>query len=138
MEEKYRVWNNFHDGEITAISRNLSKIQIRVSIPYLREMFCCNGDGFWITLHGCRKFEFLDYEQGRVLTFSKIIRLETEILSVMQKGRQFSVICCDGTLRLEYHRISLRLDTGKTIHLEELNHASNRYWNEWEKRAKDI
>ncbi len=138
MAEKYDVWNLLHDGEIADISGSMPEMRLRIAIPYLRDMFPCGGDSFFVSIHGCRIFRFVDWERGRLLPASKIVALETEILSVVLKGNYASVICSDGILALEYQQVSCQLDTGKSITVNELNHACNRYWNQWEKRAKDM
>ncbi len=137
MLEKYDIWNILHDGEIADITGQLPKLRLRIAIPYLRDMFFGRGDSFWITLNGCSTFSFVDFNQGRMLSSSQIIAREMEILSMVLQGSRLSLICTDGVLALEYREISYQLDTGKYITLKELEHASNRYWNEWEKRAKD-
>ncbi len=137
MTEKYDIWNLFHDGQIADIAGDMPEIRLRIEISYLRDMFSGMGDSFWISLHGCRVFQFVDWDNGRLLPASKIIAMETEILSMVMKGNQASIICLGGILALEYREISYQLDTGKFITLGEVEYACNRYWNQWEKRAKD-
>lgn len=133
MSDKFEIWNRFHDGSITKITGELPAIEVRIEIEYLRHIFSNDGNSIIVFLDGCSLFQYLDWdEEDTYSDLSKIEKLEPEILSVNDSNEEMaSIFCACGELKLAYESMSLTLDNGKVISVNELNEACSTYWTNW-------
>jgi len=131
------VWNCFHDGSITQVEGELPNIKLTIEIEYLRHIFSKDGDSIIAELKGCTFLEFLSWENDEVLrNVEKISAIEPEILSVEKVNNKAHIICGDGELDIIYEDVLFALDNGKPITILDIDTASHKYWDEWEKNAK--
>ncbi len=132
------IWNMLHDGGITAIQGSVpGAIRFDVAIDYLRERFPDPGDTIQVTLSGCTRFAYRDFENAEFTTdLSAIAAMEPELLSAKMRGNVCEVVCAEGILEVVAIDGSLALDSGRSITLEELNDVSKAYWTEFSQRGK--
>ena len=99
-------------------------------------MFPSEGSSFWAKLTDCTFFEFLNWDTDeRTSDLSIIEKEEPEILSVEQKKDIAHIVCSTGELDIKYSNLEFKLDNGTPVSYEELNHACNKYWDDWESRS---
>ena len=132
------IWNVLHDGSIIAIQGTVpGTVRLDVSIDYLRERFSDSGKIIEVTLTGCTRFAYRDFDVGEFSTeFSVIAAMEPEVLSAKMRGDLNEVYCVSGVLEVVAVGGSLALDGGRSITLQELIDVSEAYWTEWSERAK--
>lgn len=126
------IWGVFHDGNIEAVSRLApGVVEVRVSIPYLREMFEGAGDSFLVTLHGCVRFCYRPFTGASIEDINQIAVAAPEILSVTQRP-ELVLLCTCGELDIAYDSMAVALDSGEPVSEEQLVQAAQRYWDGWE------
>ena len=132
------IWNVLHDGSIIAVHGAVSgTVRLDVSIDYLRERFSDSGKTIQVTLTGCTRFAYRDFEVGEFTTdFSTIAVMEPEVLSAKLHDGLCVLDCAGGVLEVRAVDGSLALDSGRTITLQELIDVADAYWTEWSERAK--
>jgi hypothetical protein len=131
------IWGFLHDGSIERIDGVVpGDIRIHVSIEYLRKAFSPEGDTFILTLNNCSRFELED-DLGPTFTDLQLIAGRgPEILSVVTDD-PLAVYTTFGTLQISYSSLSIALDTGQEISVQELDQASASYWDEWSRSHGD-
>lgn len=131
------IWNVLHDGSIISIRGAVpGTVQLDVSIEYLRERFADPGKFVQVTLKGCTRFAYRDFDEGQFTTdFSAIAAFQPEILSAEVRDRLCVVDCVSGVLEVVAVDGSLALDGGRVLTLQELVDVSHAYWTEWRERA---
>ncbi len=137
LPNKIEVWNIFHDGRITQIEGALPNINITIEIQYLRHVFSKDGNSIIAKLNNCSFIEYLDWEKKvKFQDFNSISLMELEILSVEEVEGTAHIFCGEGTLDIQYKDIAFELDNGKPITVLDLDKASEKYWDEWEKKGR--
>ncbi|MFB2978238.1 hypothetical protein [Microseira sp. BLCC-F43] len=133
-----QIWNMLHDGCIDSISGNIpGKVQVRVNILYLRQMFSEDGKSIIVTLDNCQKFEYEPYgSSSRFTELSVIESRSLEILSADSHDNDIHIFCVEGTIYLRHSGISLALDTGRQITVVELENACRKYWDKFAEKNK--
>ena len=130
------IWGYLHDGSIDRVDGTVpGDIAVHISIPYLRKAFIPAGDGFVLTLGNCTQFE-LESDSG-VLTndLRQIAEDSPEILSILTDS-PLTIYTTFGTLKLNYHALSLALDSGQPLTAESLDQASEQYWQAWSEQHR--
>jgi hypothetical protein len=132
------IWNVLHDGDIIAVRGAVpGTVQLDVAIDYLRERFTDPGETIQVTLTGCTRFAYRDFDDGQFTTdFSTIAAFEPEVLSAELRDGLCVLDCVSGVLEVMAADGSLALDSGRAITLQELIDVSHAYWTEWSERAK--
>ena len=132
------IWNVLHDGSIIAIHGAVpGTVRLAVSIDYLRERFPDSGDTIQVTLTGCARFAYRDFDVGEFTTdLRTITSMEPEVLSAKLQGDLNEIDCVNGVLEVIATDGSLALDSGRAITLQELLDVSEAYWTEFGERAK--
>ncbi len=132
------IWNVLHDGSIVAVRGTIpGTVQIDVSIRYLRKRFPDTGETIQVTLTGCTRFAYRDFEEHEFTTdLSKIAALEPEILSAEMRDDINDICCVNGMIEVCASGGSIALDSGRTITLQELIDVADAYWTEWSERGK--
>jgi len=132
------IWNVLHDGGIIAIQGAVpGTVRLDVAVAYLRERFSDPGDTIQVTLTGCTRFAYREFEIGEFTTdLSAIAAMEPELLSAKMLGNLCEVVCVAGVLEVIAVEGSLALDSGRSITLQELIDVSKAYWTEFSQRAK--
>ena len=135
MRENIDILGVFHDGSIVEIVGELPNISLRIEIEYLRNMFSPQGSSFMAQVSGCEHLEFYHWENdSRINVPSEIQEIETEILSVKQRGDVAHLMCTTGELEILYKDIVFQLDSGESVTYKALDEASNKYWDDWQSR----
>ena len=138
MTNKTNVWNLLHDGTIAQIEGVLPNVNIRVEIEYLRHIFSNDGESIILEIRDCSLLQYKKFENSELITdFDSIIDLEPEILSSEEEKDKLRIICVEGVFEIEYGDISFKLDNGNIVTLDEIQVASDTYWDRWEKSYKD-
>jgi hypothetical protein len=132
------IWNVIHDGSIIAVRGTVpGTVQLDISIDYLRERFPDAGKTIQITLTGCTRFAYRDFEESEFTTdFPAIAAFEPEVLSGELRDGLCVLDCAGGVLEVRATDGSLALDSGRAITLQELIDVADAYWTEWSERAK--
>ena len=128
------AWRFFHDGAIEQIKGEVpGSIVLKIGISYLRRMFSSEGDGFFVRLGGCTRFDFAKYDGNSyfpvISTLLDIEAEEPERLSVRLTD-PLVIVCESGLLTLAYEDIEITLDSGESLTIEQLAEASKTYWRE--------
>jgi hypothetical protein len=136
-DPRFGIWNVFHDGDITIMQREASNVVIMfVCIPYLRRRIQPLGDSFRLRLGGFRSMRF---ENGIGDSSTELSYVEGyEILSTESHTMPVNINLAEGTLNLDFESLEISLDTGQSISYEEVCQACEDYWDEWEKKAKQV
>jgi hypothetical protein len=125
------IWNVLHDGTIVSITEHEQTARVRVEIQYLRQYFIPAGAGFDIDL--C-DFAFVGYSEWsapdkRGHNPSSFAALQPEVLSATSEpDGSVALVWNGGTAILRYSSISLHLDTGTEISVNQLTDAAAAYW----------
>jgi hypothetical protein len=134
MNPKAEIWNVLHDGTLSDISGTVpGDIRLKIEIPYLRDFFHPAGKSFLVDLQDCTEFRMIR-EQGSIGDLSKIIVLQSSILSTESEDCPVKIATTEGELELSFASSRLSLDTGEPITHEELCEACERYWENFGKR----
>jgi hypothetical protein len=135
-DERIRIWNLLHDGEVTAVSDESStSVTIFVSIPYLRRRFAPVGDSVVISPSGVTLLEFVHFD-GEVSSLCRALEIGgPEILATESKEMPIALETTLGQLRLAFESMDLALDTGRSLTFQALQQASEAYWSEWKARS---
>jgi hypothetical protein len=132
---KRDIWGIFHDGVLTRLLGSVpGRLNLHVEIEYLRQMFDEPGGSFTIELEGCSKFRYTEHDEQPTEDLSKLNMLEPEVLYIASEN-PLVLDCAGGTLELEYNSMRVTLPSGSEVSYESLVSASEKYWNEWSKRA---
>ena len=133
MDDRIEIWQVLHDGEITVVRQDGKHLTIFVSIPYVRERIAALGDSVVLHLYGLSKFELLD-SSGNVQSNDPVSLSEEgyEILSTTSDTLPVTVKLSMGSMRLEFERIEVALDTGATVAISVIADAHDSYWREFE------
>ena len=109
------VWGVFHDGYISAIDGTVpGTLKLEITISYLRGMFPEPGNRFLVTLSGCTKFTYCEYDQQPIATLAAIVSQEPAIVYV-NTTEPLVLDCTAGTLALEYDRMAVTLESGTAV-----------------------
>ena len=129
MQTCVEIWNYLHDGMIVAVSGTLpSDISLKVEIQYLCDILSSGSSWLWIYLHGCQKFEYIQFEDDRVIKDIHLLdNLELEILSAT-KENDIQVCCVSGILKMQYIDASYKLSDGTEVTLKAITEAAKKYW----------
>lgn len=136
-----------HDGSIVKANGSVpGTVKLDVDIQYLRERFKDPGGMIHLTLVGCTRFAYRDYEDKElnkdfITDLSAIAAIELQILSAEMLGGLANITCHrahgqGGELEVEAADVTLALDGGRIITLEELIQVANGYWEDFRARCK--
>jgi hypothetical protein len=131
------IWNVLHDGSINGIHGTVpGTVQLDVSIDYLRERFPDAGKAIQVTLIGCTRFAYRDFDESEFTTdFSAIAAFKPEVLSAELRDGLCVLDCVGGVLEVKATDGSLALDSGRAVNLQELIDVAKAYWTEWKERS---
>ena len=137
-DNRIRIWNILHDGEITAIEgEDSGTLTMFVSIPYLRRRMPPLGDSFVITLSGLSHIEFRDFDGATSSLRSELDDTGSpEILSTESDSMPVLVNTTLGFLHLDFQDISFALDTGQSVEFDAIVRVAEEYWSEWQAKAE--
>lgn len=138
MNPRAEIWNVLHDGGVADVDGELpGDVIIRVSIPYLRQMFSDDGEDILVHLYSCTSLSMKIWDEGTTTDDSKrIASTNTQILSTESEDVPVHIITTLGELDIAFEDFSLSLDNGSQITFKELCDACDNYWNRWENEAK--
>lgn len=130
MRDDIAIWNILHDGGFAEIKGVVpGDVQVRVEIPYLRQVLSQDGDSIWVVLHSCSLFQFWSWSvDTRFTALPEIEATSPEILSAHEEDEHVCVVCADGVLQVPYERVNVKLDNGRTVTLQDLDEAARLYW----------
>ena len=129
----HATWDFLHDGEITRLDGVVpGDVRLFVEIPYLRKAFREQGTAFVLTLFDCTSLR-LETNDGRAVHSFAEISSRRPILLTTTSEVPLSIYTTEGTLNLEYARLSVSLESGTRVELAELERASESYWTAWSK-----
>jgi hypothetical protein len=138
MNPRADIWNILHDGEIAGIKRDShQKLQLRINIPYLRNMFPGDGEDILLNLENCTLFQMEIWDEEITTSdHKKIVATETEILSTESDDVPVKIFSTNGTLLLDFESFTISLDSGEQITFEELGDTCDLYWKNWKKETE--
>jgi len=134
VHEDPATWRYFHDGYLVGARGSVpGTVVLEIEIPYLRAMFRGKGIGFVVTLRGCSRFEYHEFDEAATTDLAEIASKRPQILDV--KSVDPVVIgCTEGTLRPVYEEMRVSLKDGDSVTEAELDVATERYWDEWKQK----
>jgi hypothetical protein len=133
---KRDIWAVFHDGVLKNIEGTVpGTLRLQIEIEYLREMFDEPGISFAVELNNCTKFKYSEYEEQPTENIARVQEREPEVLYVLSE-HPLVLDCVMGTLELEYDAMRVTLPSGGEVSYGSLESASEKYWSEWNARAK--
>lgn len=136
MDHRIAIWNALHDGEITVVAQESTRLEVFVSIPYLRARLSPLGDSFSLRLSGVRIFEFSDYDGKKTTSaLSEIAMSGIEILSTDSTAMPVKIATTQGFMTLDFDDLEIRLDTGQVVDYAAVDSACREYWEEWSAKA---
>ena len=128
----YAVWNALHDGGIESVHGKIpGDVSVTIDIGYLCGKLPTSAKQLVVHLLQCSRFEFQPFEGDRVVDLEAMGARDIEILSADLEDNLVTVCCTDGTLRLAYENVEIRLVEGIVVTQAELEAAADRYWAEW-------
>ena len=128
------AWGYLHDGSLDRAEGTVpGDLSLTVSIPYLRNAFQPEGDGFVLTLRDCTLFRLEDHDGAVLENPHQIAERSPELLSIVSEA-PLAIYTTLGTLTLAYRSLELALDTGEPLPAESLGRASSNYWQAWSER----
>jgi len=133
------IWNVLHDGYITKITGIVpGTLRLEVKINYLRTRFKEPGEVFHLTLGGCSRFAYRDFEDketgGPFITdLAAIADINLEILEAEIQDGIAKVVCArrvgqGGELEVKASHGALALDNERTVTIEEIIKVAEEYW----------
>jgi hypothetical protein len=108
-----------------------------VSIPYIRERLAPLGDSFILRLHGFHSLEF-DDGKNKHSYLTEISKSGIEILSTDSESMPVKISTTSGFLTLDFDRIDITTDTGRSVSYEEIYKACFEFWEDWSIKAKAL
>ncbi len=137
MDKRIQIWNILHDGEITAVSDELSNsLKISINIPYLRRRVKPLGDSFILTIEGLKDFAFYNFDKKSESLKEVIETGSPEILSTDSESMPVRITTTLGELILDFEDIHISLDTGEKIEFDIIEKIFQEYWTEWKTKSK--
>lgn len=141
MSNQFAVWNMLHDGCIVDVDGFVpGDVTVAVEIEYLRSMLPDPGDRFLVRLSGCTMFELRRFltDQTLVSDLTTIAPEQSEILSAQLQDETVVVSMTQGAgpymeLHIRYDEVSISLENGRPVSVEELHDAARRYWEHFDK-----
>lgn len=133
------VWNVLHDAVVTGVSGQVpGTVRLEIEADYLRRRFVDPGQGFVLTLIGCRTFAFRSWAPTvDVLNdLREISRLRLVILSADATDEHCVIHCSTGetggVLHVSAGAATLALDSGDAVSFEAIASVAEEYWAEFE------
>ena len=126
-------------GSIVAIQGSVpGTVRLEVSIDYLRKRFSDSGETIQVTLTGCTRLAYRDFNLGEfIMDVAAIAAMQPEVLSAKMHGDLCEIDCVNGMLEVIAGDGALALgDGGRAITVQQLLDVSEAYWTEWSERAK--
>jgi len=132
------VWNALHDGSIVAISGAVpGMVQLDIAIDYLRARFPDPGQHMRLTLYGCTRLAYRDYDANEfVADLSAVAGRKPEILHAEMTDDCNRIECSGGVLEVMALDYQFTLENGKSVSLQEVFAALEAYWTEWSKGSQ--
>jgi hypothetical protein len=137
VQNDVTVWNILHDGSIVGLECAVpGDMRVTVEIEYIRELLPDPGDRFVILLTRCNLLEYRDFVGNQVLLLTdlKVISaIEPEILSARTRDQTVVISMTRGPstymeLHLQYEGLTISVESGREVPMEELVNAARRYW----------
>jgi hypothetical protein len=128
-------WAALHDGTIDSAEGCVpGVVGLTVDIDYICGTLGAAGENLGLVLHGCTAFSYTPYGDPAVNDLSKIAALEVELLYASDKGDFIEVDCREGTLKLAYESIDIRLSGGRELIPSNIVAAAQLYWKRFGER----
>ncbi len=131
------MWNVFHDGTIEQIQGHVpGKLQLQISVEYLRERIPDEGNAFILTLQDCSQFVYQEYESNSTEERLPVIQeKQLGVLNAEKLDRGSRVFMETGQLDLQSESFLLQLDSGRQLSIDELKNVAQAYWTEWQAKS---
>lgn len=128
-------WNMLHDGSIDKIQRNDTDVRVTISCEYIRETFGDTGELFFFDLSDCTRVSFLPYEGPPVEDLEEIPEQGCSILSADWDESAIAILTGEGSLKLKYAELTIHIDSGRVVQLDELDKHAIEYWESFGKQV---
>lgn len=111
--------------------------KLTIRIPYLSKMFGEHEETIELHLANCRKLALKIWE-GEILTEdpNAILNAKFEILSTESPDTPVSLITTVGEFKIDYDDFSISLIDGTPVSFEQISQTCDKYWSDWEAKAK--
>jgi len=141
MKQDYQIWNILHDGELTEIKGTIpGRLTIKVEIKYLANILQGQYDHIIIILQNCTLFEYERlWKKDEIEIFTDLAALNTispklMALSCDEMDDYLLIYDICGSIKTRYDSVELRLEDGNSLSFQELDNASQEYWENFGKK----
>jgi len=141
MKQDYQIWNILHDGELTEIKGTIpGRLTIKVEIKYLANILQGQYDHIIVILQNCTLFEYERlWKKDEIEIFTDLAALNTispklMALSCDEMDDYLLIYDICGSIKTRYDSVELRLEDGNSLSFQELDNASQEYWENFGKK----
>ena len=132
------LWNVLHDGELVEVSGQLpGSLRLVVEIEYLCSSLPTESTQLIVLLTTCTCFEYQPFDGVPLRELSAFGPNSLTFLSARVADSRVVVQCADGggggELLLQYSQSEVTTLEGSCMSQDELELASDGYWDAWEK-----
>lgn len=128
-------WGMLHDGTLVGMERIGPILRATIECQYVRERFDDPGERFIFELVGCTRVELTPYDEATITDLETISRSDWEVLDAGAVDNAMRVYLHEGNLQLEYESLTIHVDSGRIVPLDELTRHVREYWDEFGKRS---
>jgi hypothetical protein len=137
------TWNVLHDGRITSADGLVpGDLRLTVDIGYLCDWLPTSGKVLMLYLRGCQKFEYHPFERSPLMVPAEVAAAGLEILRAACDDDTMIIEVADGSyggrLRVKYLTAEIETLEQKRLSQEELETASDQYWDAWSRRTASL
>jgi hypothetical protein len=145
LEKQRHIFNIFHDGFIVSISKQNSKIILKIEIQYLAKMLSKDFDYFYVELISCKNLKLITWDNKQTITnLEKIAKLEPEIINCDDKiSDRLKIFCAlsfrsGGELWIKTNEIKVFDQNRNSVTFETLRLICKKYWDNFDKINSNI
>ena len=131
------IWSILHDGGLDRILGTVpGNVILHVSLDWVAEEFQTPTGSLDVILNGCTGIEYDEWGSAKqyvgIAELQKLDFQRLEILSASQQDDWVHVVTTLGVLRVRYAALTIQLDGGKAVSLDQLTAAVNRAVAKWQ------
>jgi hypothetical protein len=135
------TWNVLHDARLIAAEGAVpGDLRLEIDINYLCKLLPTASTLLVVEISSCTQFEYRSFDRRPLRDPHDIASVRLEILRAQLESETMSIECADGSyggqLLVKYLNATLSTIEGAILSQKELETVADRYWNEWEQRAR--
>ena len=142
MKQDYQIWNIIHDGVFVELQGAVpGELRIKVEIKYLANKLRGGSDHIYVILKNCSFFEYeRQWSKDTIQIYKTIQELEgispaLTVLSCDEENDYLLINDICGTIKTRYDSTELTSEDGAPLSFNDLDKASEEYWNNFGKQT---